>query len=245
MFHTIFYVPLYNALIWLTTSFAGNVGLGVVALTLIVKVILSPLSYASIKSQIEQKKLQPLMDKIKKDYPDQKEQSAKMMALYKEHKTNPFAGCLLLLLQLPVIIALYHVFLAGGSVVNASDLYHFVHAPAVFHTKFLGLDMVARKSIILAIIAGLTQFLQMHWSPAMKSLPVPKSEAQDMSAKMASSMTTSMKYTMPIMIIVLGYAVPGAVALYWIISNIFMILQEQYVVWKMNKKNFKVAEIVK
>src|SRR5580704_10130713 len=107
MFHTIFYIPLYNALIWLTTGLGGSIGLAVIALTLVVKIILSPLSYSSIKSQIEQKKLQPLMDDIKKKYPDKKEQSEKMMELYKEHKTNPFAGCLLLLLQLPVIIALY------------------------------------------------------------------------------------------------------------------------------------------
>jgi len=242
MFHTIFYIPLYNALIWLTTSFGGSIGLAVIALTLIVKIILSPLSHSSIKSQIEQKKLQPLMEKIKKEYPDQKEQSAKMMELYKEHKTNPFSGCLLLLLQLPVIIALYRVFLAG-SVVNPADLYHFVHAPAVFHAKFLWLDMVARGSIVLAIVAGITQFLQMYWSPAMKSEKVPKSESRDVSAQMASSMTTSMKYTMPIMIVVLGYAVPGAVALYWIVSNIFMIIQEQIVVRKMKKVKF--VEVVK
>jgi YidC/Oxa1 family membrane protein insertase len=234
MFHTIFYVPLYNALIFLTNSFGGSLGLAVIGLTLVVKLILSPLSHKSIVSQIEQKKLQPLIEDLKKKYPDQKEQSAKMMELYKEHKTNPFAGCLLILLQLPVIIALYRVFLSGA-VVNPADLYSFVHAPETIHTMFLGINMAA-KSIILAILAGVSQFLQMHLSPSMQSSSTPIAADADMQTKMAGSMTKSMKYTMPIMIAVFGYAVPGAVALYWIVSNICMIAQERFVMYRMKIK---------
>lgn len=227
MFHTIFYVPLYNALVFLTSTFGGSLGLAVIGLTIVVKLILSPLAHASIKTQIEQKKLQPLVEDLKKKYPDQKEQSAKLIELYKEHKTNPLAGCLLLILQLPVIIALYRVFL-GGAVINPADLYSFVHAPAVVKTMFLGLNMSAVHNIILAILAGGTQFLQMHWSPSMQ--PAPAVATNDAKMDMATSMTKSMKYTMPIMITVFGYAVPGAVAMYWIISNIFMIVQEKIVV---------------
>ncbi len=232
MFHTIFTIPLYNALVFLTTLLGGNIGLGVIALTLVVKLVLSPLAHASIKSQIEQKKLQPLVDKLKKEHPDQKEQSAKLMELYKEHKTNPFAGCLLLILQLPVIIALYRVFL-GSATLTAVGLYPFVHLPAVVHTVFLGINMSARN-VVLAILAGLSQFLQMHFSPAMQNIPKP-TNTDDKGALMASSMTTSMKYTMPLMIAFFGYAVPAAVTLYWIISNVFMIAQEQYVVRRSKK----------
>ena len=234
MFHTIFYIPLYNALIFLTSSFGGSLGLAVVGLTLLVKFILAPLSHKSIISQIEQKKLQPLVEELKKKYPDQKEQSVKLMELYKEHKTNPFAGCLLILLQLHIIIALYQVFLSGA-VVNSSELYSFVQAPGAIKGMFLGFDMTAKGSIILAILAGVSQFLQMHWSPAMQN-PSPAAsqgeDARDMQAKMAASMASSMKWTMPIMIAFFGYAVPGAVTLYWIISNIFMIAQERFVMMR-------------
>jgi YidC/Oxa1 family membrane protein insertase len=232
MFHTIFYVPLYNALIFLTHTFGGSLGLAVVGLTLIVKLILSPLSHKSIISQIEQKKLQPLVEDLKKKYPDQKEQSTKLMELYKEHKTNPFAGCLLILLQLPVIIALYRVFLSGA-VINPVDLYSFVHAPVAVNGMFLGLNMAAKGSVILAILAGLSQFLQMHLSPAMQNTSGPVADNADTQTKMAASMTSSMKYTMPFMIAFFGYAVPGAVALYWIISNVFMIAQERIVMARM------------
>ena len=225
MFHTIFYVPLYNALIFLTHLFGGSLGLAVIGLTIIVKLVLAPLAHASIKSQIEQKKLQPLVDELKKKYPDQKEQTAKLMELYKEHKTNPFAGCLLLLLQLPVIIALYRVFKSGAAI-NPANLYSFVTAPMALGTHFLGLDLAITHSIILAILAGLSQFLQMYWSPAMQSAPQASGDTQ---ADMAASMQKSMKYTMPVMITIFAYAVPGAVALYWIVSNITMIVQEKIV----------------
>ena len=231
MFHTIFYLPLYNALIFLTGSLWGSLGLAVVALTLIVKFILAPLSHKSIVSQIEQKKLQPLIEDLKKKYPDQKEQSVKMMELYKEHKTNPFAGCLLIILQLPVIIALYRVFLAGATVIS-TDLYSFVHAPVNVNAMFLGMDMAAKGSIILAVLAGLSQFLQMYLSPAMQNTPASPATG-DPKMDMMNSMTKSMKYTMPIMIAVFAYAVPGAVALYWVISNIFMIAQERFVMMRM------------
>lgn len=235
MFHTIFYVPLYNALIELTSLFGGSLGFAVVGLTLLVKLILSPLSYKSIVSQIEQKKLQPLLEAIKKKYPDQKEQTAKTMELYKEHKTNPFAGCLLIILQLPVIIALYRVFLAGATV-NPLDLYSFVHTPSSIHMIFLGIDMGA-KSIVLAILAAVSQFLQMHWSPSMKNtIPAVQPDPENMQATMAASMTKSMKYTMPVMIGFFGYAVPGAVALYWVVSNVFMIVQEKFVERRFAKK---------
>lgn len=237
MFHTIFYVPLYNALIFLTTTFGGSLGLAVIGLTIVVKVVLSPLAHKSIVSQIEQKKLQPLVEELKKKYPDQKEQSAKMMELYKEHKTNPFAGCLLILLQLPIIIALYNVFMKG-LVVNPAELYSFIQAPEMIKTMFLGIDLSATKSIILAVLAGLSQFLQMYWSPAMQnpSHPpaggLPQVKGEGVKPDMMASMTKSMKYTMPIMIAFFSYAVPGAVAVYWIISNIAMIIQEKFVIYR-------------
>lgn len=238
MFHTIFFVPLYNALVELTSVFGGSLGLAVVGLTLIVKLVLSPLSYKSIVSQLEQKKLQPLLDEIKKKYPDQKEQAAKTMELYKEHKTNPFAGCLLIILQLPVIIALYRVFLAGAAI-NPADLYPFVHAPSAVNMSFLGIDMGA-KSVVLAVFAAVSQFLQMHWSPSMKATASSaKPDPENTQAVMAASMTKSMKYTMPVMIGFFGYAVPGAVALYWGVSNVFMIVQEKLIERRMSQDKAK------
>src|SRR5687767_14458072 len=112
MFHTIFYQPLYNILVWLTGTLAGNLGLAVIALTLIVKFILFPLAHkASHVQRANQKKmgaLQEEMRKIKEKFKDNKEAQGKaVMELYKKHGFNPLTGFLLILIQLPVLFAIY------------------------------------------------------------------------------------------------------------------------------------------
>jgi len=87
------------------------------------------------------------------------------------------------------------------------------------------------RSIVFAIIAGVSQFLQMYWSPSMQKDPnEPKPDPGDMQSMLTHNMQTSMKYFLPVMIIFFAYAVPSAVALYWIVSNIFMIIQERIVI---------------
>ncbi len=224
MFHTIFYLPLYNALITLTGLSGGSLGLGIIGLTLLVKILLFPLSYQATISQIEQKKLLPFVNDIKKKYPDQKEQAEKLSALYKEHKTHPLSGCLLLLLQLPVLFAIYYVF-TNGATLHSADLYSFVSFPDIINTQFLGID-VTQPSIILLIITAIVQYLQVVLSPAMQdsSIPIDPNDAQ---AVMAANMQKVMKYLIPVMIIIGGWKLPGAVALYWTVSSIIMIIQER------------------
>lgn len=234
MFKKIFYIPLYNVLIWLVGILpGGSVGLAVILLTLAVKIVLAPLSIASIRSQMKQKKLQPEMNRIKKEFPDRQEQSQKMMELYKEHKTNPFSGCLLVLIQIPIIFALYKVFLEGLAI-DPVLLYQGITEPAVFNTIFLGFDLGA-KSIIFALVAGITQFIQIRLSPTFNMLGSgDKEEAKDenddgkpdMMKNMGSVMQKQMKYMMPLVITVVAAMVPAAVALYWIVNNVVTIATE-------------------
>lgn len=231
MFNTIVFIPLTNALVFLTSFLWGNIGLAVIVLTILIKLILLPLSYAQTKSQISIKKIQPLIDDIKKNTPDKTEQTQKIMALYKEHNTNPLSGCLPLIIQLPIIIALYQVFLQGASV-DGSVLYSFVHAPEHISNFFLGTNMT-EKSIIVALIAGVSQYFQLKLSPSMKEDPaVAKNDNPDMQTAMMANMQKTMKYSLPIMITVFAAIVPAAVALYWVITNLFQIAQE----WWINKK---------
>ncbi len=238
MFHTIFYLPLYNALIAITGLFGGSLGFGVVGLTLLVKLILSPLSYQSTISQIEQKKLLPYISDIKKKYPDQKEQAAKLNELYKEHKTHPLSGCLLLLLQLPVLFAIFYVF-KSGSVVNPADLYSFVDLPGAINPVFFGID-ITQPNIILLIITALAQYFQVAWSPSMQASSEPV-DPTDTQAALAANMQKMMKYMIPVMIIIGGWNLPGAVALYWALSSIFMIIQERIIMKVIERKDTKSA----
>lgn len=229
--------PLSNALLFIIAVIpGGNIGLAVIILTCLVKLLLLPLSYQSLKTQIAQKKIQPEVDAIKKTVTDRQEQAKQLMALYKQYNVKPFASVLVMLIQLPIIIALYTVFLNG---VDATIplAYSFITVPdaSAIATSFLGINLAA-KSIILAIIAALAQFAQIHFSPVMRMTRVESHAANDMSAMMASSMQRSMKYVLPIMIAFFGAVVPGAVALYWIVSSLVTLLQEIILFKKLSRE---------
>ncbi len=217
--------PLSNALLILVSVLpGGSIGLAVIILTLLVKALLLPLSYQSLKTQIAQKKIQPMVDDIKKTVTDKQEQAKKLMELYKQYKVKPFASMLVLLIQLPIIIALYTVFLKGvGATIPFA--YHFVTIPETISSSFLGIDL-ASKSIILAVLAAGAQFAQVHFSPVMRMTRTAVTDKNDMSQMMASSMQRSMKFVLPVMIGFFGAVVPGAVALYWVVSSLVTLIQE-------------------
>lgn len=234
MFHTFVFLPLTNVLVFLTSFLWGNIGLSVVAMTILVKLVLLPFSYSTTKNQIAIKKIQPLIDDIKKKHPDSTEQTKKIMELYKEHNTNPLSGCLPLLIQLPIIIGLYRVFLQGVSV-DPTMLYSFVHAPEHLSNMFLGLNMTS-KSILVAFAAGITQFFQLKLSPTLQNNTTTPTTTPDMQTAMMENMQKTMKYSLPIMITFFAAIVPAAVALYWVTSNIFMIIQEYWINKQLQQK---------
>ena len=218
----IFYKPLYNALLLLISAIpGGSVGLAVILLTIVVKLILFPLTQKSINSQLKMKALEPKLNEIKEKITDKAEQSKKTFALYKENNINPFSSCLLVLIQLPIIIALYMVFIHFGNITVGT--YSFVHIPAVFNLNFAGFNL-AQKSIVFALIAGISQFFQGYLAQGRQSKPT----GNDMKAEFAKSMQMQMLYFLPLMIVFIAYRVSAAVALYWITSNIFTIGQELY-----------------
>ncbi len=233
LWNTIFYQPIYNALIFIINHITfGNVGLAIIVLTIVVKFILFPLTKKSIKSQIMMKKMEPELKKIKKDYPNKEEQAKKTFELYKKYGTNPFSGCLVVLLQLPIIFALYYVFYKGLSL-ETGPLYLFIEAPKVLITNFLGIDIHA-KSIVLALLAGITQFIQGYLAAPLKPkvevvTEVASNEPKTFQEQMSDSMQMNIRYVLPVFIAFIAYSISGAVALYWITSNIFTIIQEWYI----------------
>ncbi|MBP6884637.1 MAG: membrane protein insertase YidC [Candidatus Pacebacteria bacterium] len=235
LWDTIFYQPLYNALIFAISIMpGGDVGLAIILLTIVVKLILFPLAQRSIDSQIAMKALEPDIAKIKETVTDKTEQNKQVFALYKERKVNPFSGCLLILLQLPVIIALYLVFLHGFEEAPTA-LYSFISAPESFNLKFLGFLDLGQKSIVLALLAGISQFVQGKLAQGRQGKP----SGEGMSGQFAKTMQTQMIYILPIMITVIAYRISAAVALYWIASNIFTIAQEFYTIRKIRKQAVK------
>ena len=230
LFHTVVYVPLYNALIALY-SFGGwvDMGIAVIILTILVRLLLAPLSLKASRAQRVMRAVEPELKKIREEYKDDKEtQGRKMLELYKEKKINPFSGILTLFIQLPVILGLYFVFLKGGlPEVNSDLLYSFVHAPiAAVQTTFLGTVDMLGQSIFLAILAGVTQHIYARYS-----FPKPKETTGERTFQedFARSMRVQVLFVLPFMIVIFGYITSAAVALYWVTSNVCSIVQEWYV----------------
>jgi len=234
IWNVVLYQPLLNALAFLVSVIpGGDVGIAVIILTILVKVVLFPLSQKSIESQAQMSILTPELNKIKASGASKEEQARLTFELYKEHKTNPFSGCLLVLIQIPIIFALYYVFLKGINF-ESGLLYSFIHVPEHSNMIFLGLLDITEKSFILAILAGVSQYLQAHFIPKPPVPSVVNNATPSFSDSFAKSMSMQMKYIFPFIVAFIAYSISGAVALYWITSNLFMVGQQIYV----KKKEF-------
>jgi len=230
LFYTLFYEPIYNGLIFLISILPGSdVGIAIIVLTIIVKFIILPLSHKSVKSQAKIRHIEPEVKEIKEKYnKDKQEQARKVMELYKKHGVNPFSGCFLLLVQLPIILALYWVFFKGLGDINSEILYSFVEIPTNINTKFLGIIDVMEKSLLLALLAGVTQFYQMKLSLPPKTNNDVNKNNGEMSFKdeFAKNMSTQMRYVLPVFVFFIAYTISAAVALYWFVNNLFTITHE-------------------
>ncbi len=239
IFHTLFYDPIYNGLIFLVSNFSWmDLGMAVICITIIVKLILFPLTKSSIKTQIKVKEVEPEVNRLKKEYEDDREtQARKIMELYKENEINPFASFLTLLIQLPILFALYFVFVKGGlPTVDVDILYSFIQAPDVIDkTTFLGFIDITQKSFILAVLAGVSQFFQIRL--VMPEIKPKKTGTNDFKEDLIRNMQLQMKYVLPVFIFFIAYSFISALALYWVTSNIFMIGQELYI-----RKNIRPVE---
>jgi YidC/Oxa1 family membrane protein insertase len=232
---TVFYQPIYNTLIFIIGNITlGDVGFAIIILTIIIKLILSPLTQKSIKSQLMMKRMEPEIKRIKKEYPNKEEQAKKTFEIYKKYGTNPFSGCLVVLLQLPVLFALYSLF-RNQLPVDNTLLYGFIHMPEVLHTHFLGLVDIHSKSLILALLAGITQFIQGYLSTpktpkveVVKEMPT-ENEKKSFQDELSSSMQTNVKYMLPIFMAFIAYQYSATIALYLITSTLFTIGQEWYI----------------
>src|SRR3989344_7779658 len=133
IYTTVFYQPLYNALVFLVSIIpGGNMGVAIILLTVLVRFVLFPISHKSIVSQSKMRAIAPALEKLKETHKeDKQEQARKTMELYRSHGINPFSGIILLIIQLPIILALYNVFLKGLPHLDGTLLYSFVHLPDI------------------------------------------------------------------------------------------------------------------
>ena len=194
---TIIAQPMFWLLKWLHAAL-GNWGLAIIALTVIIKAVFFPLSAASYKSMARMKKVTPRMTQIRERYGnDRTKMNQAMMELYKEEKINPLGGCLPIVIQIPVFIALYWTLLASVE---------------MRHAPFYGwiTDLSAPDPYyILPIIMAVSMFVQTRMNPT------PPDPIQ-----------AKMMMIMPVVFSVFFFFFPAGLVLYWVVNNILSIAQQ-------------------
>ena len=197
-----------------------NYGLSIILFTIVVKVLLLPLTIKQTKSTKAMQDIQPKIKEIQTKYKDKPEkQQQEIMKIYTEAKINPLAGCLPLLIQMPILIALFSVLrepVTYGVFVDQEQL-------ATAAQGFLWVQDLTKPDVILAILSGATTFL-------MQTLMMPKDQQQG-SMKM-------MTYVMTAMMLFWGFTFPAGLTLYWTIGNVFAIAQHYLI---MNPLRAKLA----
>lgn len=234
IWHTLFFDPVYNTLVFFIDVIRnGDVGLAIIATVIVVKMVLLPLSIKAAKTQKIMRDIEPKLKEIKERFKDDREGQAKeMMLIYKDAKLNPFASVFLVFLQIPIVIALYYAVSNGGGIhlpgINTSLLYSFVEAPHAVTMHFLGLVDIAAKSILLAIAAGVTQYIFTNMT-LPKMAPKVEGAPADMKEDFMRNMHLQMRYVMPVLIAFIAYTLSAAIALYFMVSNLVAIAQEFYI----------------
>jgi len=214
------FVALYNLI--------PDVGVVILIITILIKLVLYPLTKSSIKSQKALTDLQPKLNELKEKYKDDKQALAQeTMRLYKENKVNPFASCLPLLIQLPILIALYYVLRTSLMDNTKFDLlYSFVSAPDAINKTSFGIFDLGKPSYVLAVLAGAAQFWQSKMMMRKRvDKPVPAGAKDEDTMAM---MNKQMLYFMPFMTVFIGMSLSAGLTLYWFLSTLLTALQQLY-----------------
>ncbi|MBS4212396.1 MULTISPECIES: YidC family membrane integrase SpoIIIJ [Neobacillus] len=194
---------------WLIKEMAhllgGNFGLSIIVVTILIRLVILPLMIKQTKSSKAMQALQPEMKKLRekyssKDAKTQQKLQQETMALFQKHGVNPMAGCFPLIVQMPILIGFYHAISRTREIAQDS---------------FLWFDLGEKDPYyILPIVAGITTFIQQKIMMA----------GQEQNPQMAM-----MLWMMPIMIVIFAFNFPAALSLYWVVGNIFMIVQTYFI----------------
>ncbi|AOE51038.1 membrane protein insertase YidC [Kangiella sediminilitoris] len=203
-------LPLYKMMQFFF-SFLGNWGLAIILVTIVIKTLLYPLSAAQYRSMANMRKLQPKMQRLKERYGDDKQRmQQEMMKMYKEEGANPFGGCLPMLLQFPIFIALYYVLF------EAVELRH---APFFGWIQDLS---VADPYFVLPLLMGGSMWLMQRLQP--------KSPTMD-------QMQQKIMSYLPVLFTVFMLFFPAGLVLYWLCNNLISVAQQQYVTKKIERQD--------
>ena len=257
IWNLLFVSPLTNILLLLYTGLSalhipGSLGWSIVLLTIIVRGILWPFTKTQMVQMQKMQKLAPQLKELKEQHRhDAKKHQEEQLRLYKEHGVNPATGCLLLVVQLPVLFALYGllnlIFQTTDPSALLADLnqklyFSSLHLTSPLDTTFFGVSLGARPSeyatigwwmlLIPVVTAGL-QFLQSKLMPQTSTPPKKekKKDEKESTEEMMQGVQKQMMMVFPVMIGIAAYQFPIGLALYWNTFSVFGIIQQ----WQLRK----------
>jgi len=211
--------PLTTTLLFFYNLLGGNLGLAIIALTVVLRILLAPLSLPALRSAKVQRKLKPKLDKLKKKYKDDRQKLAQaQMELFRQAGVNPLAGCLPQILQVFILIALYRVFI--GFLTNGE-----------LNTQFMVWDLSQRDPyLILPLLAAATQlFLSRMMLPAVSEEEAAAKATKEQSDDLATAMQKQNLYLFPLLTLILGFQLPSGLMLYWFIASLIQFGQQWWV----------------
>lgn len=222
LFNLLLAQPLLNVLVFFYNTIAfENLGVAIILLTVFIRLLLFPLFHKSMRHQKVLQGLQPKIKEIQKSHAaDKVKQTEAMMALYREEGVNPFSGIGFLLVQIPILIALYHLFLRGLSTDAFTKLYPFIDRPETLNTTFLGLINLNEPYILLVVLAAIAQYFQ-----GRLAMPPKQSGPENAMERMSRQML----FLGPILTLVIFAKLPAAVGLYWVVTSVASIVQQAIV----------------
>lgn len=224
LYQQILYRPILNLLIFFYQTIAfHDLGLAIILVTLFIRLILYPFFHTGAKQQMLMQRIQPHVKKIQEKHKDDRDEQAKaLMELYKEHGVNPFAGILLLIIQIPILLTFYWVIRSGIGTTQLTGLYSFIATPQNINTVFLGFINLANPNFVLILAAAAAQYLQAR-------LAIYRNPSNTSAPTQAEKIARQMTFVGPIITILVFYNFPAALSLYWFMSALFSSIQQYFV----------------
>ncbi|PIR44354.1 hypothetical protein COV23_00330 [Candidatus Wolfebacteria bacterium CG10_big_fil_rev_8_21_14_0_10_31_9] len=224
LFNTILYEPLFKLLLFIYQNLSFNdLGVAIIILTILIRIILYPIFYKGAKDQSIMQKIAPKLKEIQTKHKDDKEKQVQAtMALYKEHKVNPFSSFILLLVQLPILIALFKAFSTG------------IQTTEILNPLSFGLINLTKANFVIIALAAIAQYWQ-------SKLAIPKTEKSFKNLSAAERIGQQMVYIGPAITVIFLLRLPSALGLYWLTTSVFSAIQ-QIVINKRLNINKKIKE---
>uniref|UniRef100_A0A7C4M0F3 Membrane protein insertase YidC n=1 Tax=candidate division CPR3 bacterium TaxID=2268181 RepID=A0A7C4M0F3_UNCC3 len=230
--------PMLNLMLFLYNVLpTHDLGLVIIVITIIIRLLVLPLSIRASRSQRKLKNLTPQLNELKEKYKgDQQALARAQMEFYKQNGVSPMGSCLPVLIQLPILIALYRVLTDMITKIDPAFVYPFIYLPETINHTFLGfLDLSRPEKYVMPILAGGLQYVL-----GVMTTPIDKSKNAVSSPE--SAITKQMLFMMPLMTVFLAISVPSGLTLYWIVTTVFSIGQQ---VWVNKEKRKEVTVRIK